>query len=423
MKTKNKYDTALIWLFAEGKEHLVPKPIRSGIPHSTISTWRNTDCSAYYGHELRVVHQQALEYYELFEKYTSLKKTVLVLARVWKTISGLVLPVLQKKKDFEENYLNLVQLLFTVFRKRDALKWAGISASSFSLRMERLKFRCGISRLQLCLKRHPLQLARCEVEKIKGLFADTDLTCWPASSLYYEGLRRRGLYISLSTFYKYVQVLGLKRKWKKAAKNPEGLRAKMPNQYIHVDTTYWTLENGKKAAVAFVSDNFSRAIIGWNMSLKNGAVNVIPALQKAVKTITSFYPIIPQAVLVADGGSENHAERVESLLRETNVPAITKVIARKDIRFSNSPVEAINKIVKRYLRHFKPTTFEALKECLIMIEKDYNQKRPHGSLAGLTPMEAYKEPVKTLDFSSQKRTAKAIRIAQNQKTTCNTCQK
>src|SRR5690554_911216 len=92
-------------------------------------------------------------------------------------------------------------------------------------------------------------------------------------------------------------------------------------------------------------------------------------------------------MLVADGGSENHNMTIDNLLLETTHPEISKVIAMKDISFSNSPIEAINKIMKRYLRFHKPETIDQLIECLELIVNDYNEKRPHGSLLGLTPLD------------------------------------
>lgn len=45
---------------------------------------------------------------------------------------------------------------------------------------------------------------------------------------------------------------------------------------------------------------------------------------------------------IVDGGSENKAE-VDSLIQNSN---INKIIAQKDIVFSNSMVEAVNKRIK-----------------------------------------------------------------------------
>ena len=167
--SRKKYDSCLVWLCNSGNEHLIPSHLKTAIPHSTLSTWRNTDYSSYFGHEVRTVQQQALEYYSLFEQYASLKKTVFVLARVWGTVSSILLPVLQKKKEYEAVLVEVVQQLFSVFSHRFAFRLVGISATSFSERLSRVKVRCGISPLQLCFKRHPLQLAVREVQKIREL--------------------------------------------------------------------------------------------------------------------------------------------------------------------------------------------------------------------------------------------------------------
>ena len=229
------------------------------------------------------------------------------------------------------------------------------------------------------------------------------------------------LFISLSTFYKYVNLLELNRTWKKAFEKTHGLKASFPNQYLHVDTTYFEFQPGIKAAIVFVSDNFSKNILGWSIALKNGAENVKSALKMAIQTIHQYHPNHLCTTLVADGGSENHAVNIDNLLRETEHPLITKIIALKDIRFSNSPIEAINKIAKRYLRILDPKTYEKLIACIEFIVTDYSQKRPHGSLKGLTPFEAYIQPELKLNFKTKMIEAKENRIQQNRKMNCESC--
>jgi putative transposase len=256
---------------------------------------------------------------------------------------------------------------------------------------------------------------------IKALFANPALALWPGTSLYYEGLRNRGLHIALSTFYKYTTLLGLKRKWPRPAAKRQGIRAAGPNEFLHVDTTYWKLGEGLEAAIVFVSDNFSRAILGWRVALGKHAANVVEALRDTVATIRRYHPGQACAVLVADGGGENHALCVDELLQATDHPAITKIIARKDIRFSNSPIEAINKIFKRYLRHYQPRTLKPLEQVTALFAHDYGSLRPHGSLKGLIPMEAYTRPGLAMDFRQRIREARASRIEENRKVNCAIC--
>jgi transposase InsO family protein len=419
--SKNKYDTLLVWYYCEGKEELVPPHIRKLIPASTASTWRKTDFSTFIGHELRKIQKEAIEQYELFEKHRKLKKSLMVIAKAWLCISNIILPVLQKQKQYAESYIDAIQLLFVAFPKNLTFKIARLSTSAFHERLWKMKQQCGISPLAQCLKRHPLQLSIKEVKKIKELFEDAALACWPSSSLYYEGIRNRGLCISLSTFYKYVNLLGLKRKWLRKAYKTKGVQASHPNEYIHIDTTFWGLESGIKAAVVFVSDNYSRMILGWSVSLQHGAANVKTALLKAINTIRKYHSGHLCSTLVTDGGGENHAISIDELLKQNKIPAINKIIARKDISFSNSPVEAVNKIIKRYLRHYKPNDEDALLSVLELAVVDYTEKRPHGSLSGLIPIEAYTTPQKQLDFKAKKLKAKTLRIEQNRLANCQAC--
>lgn len=232
---RKKYDSFIIWLYNQNKENLIPAEIKNHIPYSTASAWRNLEYSNYFGHEVRQMQNEALEYYELFENYKNLKRTFNMITKVWVNVSEVLMPMLHKCKEHQEMVANEVQRLFTVFPKKIVHKLTHISPSAFYTRLNRLKVKCGVSPLELCFQRHPLQLAKKEVEKIKTLFKNPDFSCWPASSIYYHALRKNELFISLSTFYKYVNLLGLKRKWRKSAlKDTNPVITTKPNEFIHI---------------------------------------------------------------------------------------------------------------------------------------------------------------------------------------------
>ena len=260
-----------------------------------------------------------------------------------------------------------------------------------------------------------------EVQAIRALFADPALVLWPGASLFYHGLRTGALRMALSTFYRYTVLLGLKRRWRPPIPKTTGIRAERPNAYLHVDSTYWELEPGTKASIVLVSDNFSKAILGWCVALGKQAQHVVVALRDAISTIRQHHPALPCAVLVADGGGENHAVSVEELLRTTDHPTLTKIIAQKDIRFSNSSVEAINRIYKRHLRYHQPRTLAAVMGATEAFVRDYNTLRPHGSLKGLTPMEAYTRPDLKLDLRQAVGAARTQRMAANKQVNCSLC--
>ena len=142
------------------------------------------------------------------------------------------------------------------------------------------------------------------------------------------------------------------------------------------------------------------------------------ALQNAVESIQKQYPDLQTASLKTDGGGENHNMLVEDFLTNIEAPVIIKLHALKEVKFSNSAVEAVNKIIKRYLRKKLPDTLDQLIQCLKEIINDYNTVRPHGSLLGLTPMECYTSENVNLDFKEQKLNAKKDRIIQNKSINC-----
>ncbi|KYP13817.1 hypothetical protein [Flavihumibacter sp. CACIAM 22H1] len=75
----------------------------------------------------------------------------------------------------------------------------------------RQKIWCAVSVLNRCLIKHPAQFAKQEVRVIKGYCMNCRLLHWPLSSIYHQLIRETSYRFQLSTFYKYVRLLGVKR--------------------------------------------------------------------------------------------------------------------------------------------------------------------------------------------------------------------
>jgi len=422
LRKRSQYDTSIVYLYYHNKEHLLSESLRRSIPYSTIATWRNNDPStSYIGHEIRPKLNEAFQYIELIHERDGLKKTLNVITKTWINIAHIVNPFLSKHKQHKEIVINEVQRLCTALPKRTALKLAGLSAQAFQYRLNKLKYLCHDSVWAACMRKHPLQLSFKEVSIMKSLLNDERFICWPVSSIAWYAIRNHILGISLSTWYKYLPQIGYKKKVKPDKEVHTGLATTAPNQFLHVDTTFWNIENDSQAAIVFVSDNFSKAILGWSVSLKKNAENVKSALDAAINTIHQYHPEHLCTMLMADGGKENHNTTIHELLKNTPQPDITKIIAQKDISFSNAPIEAINKIIKVYLRTYKPNTLIQVIECIRLAVNDYCLVRPHGSLNGATPMEIYTNQqviINTKSFMMQSRTE---RIEQNRKHSCGIC--
>ncbi|MBK6342133.1 MAG: DDE-type integrase/transposase/recombinase [Flavobacteriales bacterium] len=415
MARYNRYDTALITLYALGKDDLVPMHLRELVPNSTASEWRKLRMDALVGHELRAMHHNALDMQAILAQHQCLRRTVQVVMKVWLSTSDALLPVLHKSKALNQRVVNAVQLLFTVMPRRRAYRLVGLSASAFHDRLARIKAQCGLSPIGRCFKRHPLQLAAREVAVIKDLFNTAVLANWPASSRYHAALRAGRLSIGMCTFYKYLGILGLKAARFAPMRKTQGFVATRPNEFLHVDTTEWPLAD-EAVAIALVSDNFSKAILGWSVSLRNNADNVITALNRAIATMLKHHPNEEATLLVSDGGPENNAADVKALLEAQAHPVIRHIIAQKDIRFSNSPIEAVNKIMKGYLRNLAPT-LQATEQVVAFATHDYTEVRPHGSLKGAIPMERYLDPGFT-PAPPDLKAARTQRIAENRKANC-----
>lgn len=100
-----------------------------------------------------------------------------------------------------------------------------------------------------------------------------------------------------------------------------------------------------------------------------------------------------------------------------------KLIAGKDIHFSYSLVEDQNKLIKYY--NLLKNSFQNLDDLVKLLDwivKDYNQIRPHHSLAGLNPFEAL-TGVNTPqeERKEQLKNARQVRIRVNSEKSCAIC--
>ncbi len=173
--------------------------------------------------------------------------------------------------------------------------------------------------------------------------------------------------------------------------------------------------------IYLVVDNFSRYIISWRVAHKICAQIRLETFRESIE----FAGLTPEQIditqLIVDGGSENNNEKVETFIDKFPVD---KVIALKDILQSNALVEAINKTLK--YSYLFPRNLMNQAELITAMKKyiipDYNNVRPHGSLHGLTPREAYGDAA--VDFKGirlKMQQAHSSRINYNQTHSCLNC--
>lgn len=209
---------------------------------------------------------------------------------------------------------------------------------------------------------------------------------------------------------------GISRPKFKKPRPEVGLRASAPNEKWHIDITKFKII-GKEYSIYIIMDNFSRYILNWGVHPSVSGKFMRDLLQS---TMSKYKP--SNAKLIVDGGSENNNIYVDTLLAD-NPNTLTKLIAQKDISFSNSMVEAVNKILKyNYLFPFEIKSLQHLLKQLEFAIYDYNIKRPHFALKGSTPFEAFNNtPWDTSLMPIQFELARLDRLTINRKNVCKGC--
>ena len=141
-------------------------------------------------------------------------------------------------------------------------------------------------------------------------------------------------------------------------------------------------------------------------------------LQEAYSKHKNKEPI----TFITDGGCENVNSTVQQFLVSTNED-IKHLIAQKDIPFSNSKIEAFNKIIKhQFLLPRNSGNRIQLLHALAVDVNTYNSIRPQLSLQGNTPEETfYGRPVAINNYKTHFAQQKAERITINQQNKCKTC--
>ena len=424
---KNKYDTSVVFLYATGNEHLLPAEFRKSIPYSTISDWRKSDCGRYIGHEFRYLFDDAAKAAAIKVENTTLRNLLAGITRSWVSLSPQVFNMVKdarKDKALQLQIIECIEVLKKQLGLERALKLFGLSKSLYSLWVLEARVDCWDSFLSLCVKRHPYQLQLKEVRMIEKMLKDPELEHWPIVSVAGLGMRKGKIVASMYSWYKYARLLNLTEQRKVVYRQHKkvGLRAAYPNEYLHVDTTYYPMNDTKVVCIAFVMDNYSKMILGYHVAEKLSFEVVKEALSKALETIMQ-HPDQHHSYLVADGGSENHNRKIDQFISELSGHELTKIRALKDIRFSNSMVEAIHKTMKsRYLQNRKFELLASMVNYLDAAVKDYNEVRPHYKHRLMTPREVYFN--QNIGFDQRARVKKAIRrrVKMNKSSKCSECQ-
>ncbi|MHB1278252.1 MAG: transposase [Bacteroidia bacterium] len=417
MRPKQSYHTSLIVLHHAG---LLPAKTKSLIPKTTLSSWKNRDLVRIVGVEQAKLIEENTELLKLLGKYEKMLSAAKVLLALFRIIQQTLFSFKEGKRRLFEAKNELRELINYSSGKISVYLLARLMDTSVArLKNLALTKSCHNSPFGLCKRIHPGQLAKTEINSIRLYLLDQRYLHWPLSSVYFQMMRDKAAFCSLSAFYKYARKLGISRikhvRYKD--RNRKGLRADFPLQIIHADFTMLRMQDHSKVYFHFIADNFSRKIIKWSASLKPDAAT---AAQNLKQVLESFSFPKPPVLFITDDGSENKGQTAE--LFEKYPELIEHKVAQRDIIFSNSMIESVNKSVKYY--HFFPHEFSCFEEALKKVPdiiSEYNS-RPTKPLNGLTPDEAFKQGrMGTGMFKEQLNQAMKLRIQENKAKSCGVC--
>ncbi|EMO55064.1 DDE-type integrase/transposase/recombinase [Leptospira noguchii] len=415
LKTKNSYHTALIF---KTQFNLLSPIEKETIPKSTRYDWKNRNLDTIIGYDSRDPIFKNLDLYKKALDSETFRKALKSLFLIYSFYQSLTENIRGKRKIWnrrKKEIVSIIQKISPNIGLKRACRFMKISTQRF-YKWNNEVF-CNSSVFNLCRKTHPKQLTISEQKVISKYIKNPEFTNWPLRSIFYKILKDGSAFFSLATFYKYTRLLGPTREIIRKIRRKIGIRTSAPLLLLHMDTTILHLLNGNKVYIHFIMDNFSRAILGWKASLEWNSKYTVSNLTEVCERYDLFQKPIQ---LLCDDGSENQGA-VNVLLNRPGL-LIQKLIAQVDILFSNSMVEALNKIMKyQFLFPKKLSSLQEVIQTLELAVLEYNS-RPSGVLFGYSPKEVLEGALPDpLRFSNQIKLAAEKRPNINKIDACSSC--
>lgn len=162
-----------------------------------------------------------------------------------------------------------------------------------------------------------------------------------------------------------------------------------PNQLWVSDITYWKIEPGH-LYISFVTDAYSRKVVGYHVAETLDAIETIQALQMALEQNRDS---LENLIHHSDRGIQYCSSGYVSLLQKHKM--IISMTENGD-PLENAIAERVNGIIKsEYLDSYQINTLNQAKEILATVIEAYNNERPHMSLGNVTPNQVHYKSLAT----------------------------
>ena len=397
------------------------------IPRTTKLYWDSLNLEDTFGHEwVENYMDQFHEVKEVYQKKFAFR-SIRLLANVHELFFEFMDSIKQKKKFIKKNKALLLDKIETLQKNKlvsleRACKLFHVTTAWY--RKQKSKLFCKISPLNSCFTQQPNQLAIDEVEAIEKLVTHPKNKRFNQTTLYYKALNNRIVVCGKSTFAKYASIFKTFRKNKFNAKPKEGFRAEKVFEYLHVDITLVPTTDSGVQRLAFVKDNFSKAILHYKSTPLSGTSDFIKDLLKETFEIHGLLEKNESIHIVTDGGPENQG-LVNKWIESIKAPPIVKKITAKTYEFpySNSMAESTHSILKtEFLNKTTPYNSDEYNKLIKEFVHYYNHLRYPGELHGYTPHQVLEGEIPTKNrYEEIIKTAQKERIEKNKQ--LNNCYK
>ena len=265
------------------------------------------------------------------------------------------------------------------------LEAIGLSSARYFHWIKR-QARCALMDQPSCPRVSPTKLTPGEITKIKDLYTSKDFLHYSVLSLSWLGKKTGQIIASASTWSRVIRELGLKRNRVRIypSKPKVGIRASAPGEIWHLDLTILRLQDGTRAFVQAVIDNFSRYVLAWQVSQDYGGLRTKELLLEAITKAQRLGMNVVPNVWV-DSGTETLNTHVDELVASD---LIRRTVAQIDVEASNSMVEMLFLRFKhRHMFTIPLTSFEAVESGADYYFTQSNTHIPMAVLKGATPEE------------------------------------
>jgi transposase InsO family protein len=156
-----------------------------------------------------------------------------------------------------------------------------------------------------------------------------------------------------------------------------------PNHIWVSDITYWKTKGGHYY-ISFITDAYSRKIVGYQVAETMEAIESIYALKMALKGLdTRAFVLIHHS----DRGSQYCSAGYVELLRKNNIQIS---MTENGDPLENAIAERLNGIIKgEYLFDYQIDSIKEAKTILESVVRLYNEERPHSSVGNMVPSQVH----------------------------------